>query len=62
MQRIVEESGDPCGFDAQSWTAKWLQDSVPALGGACPASYMGTLEGRMLIKSLLMQEQGGAYS
>lgn len=62
VQRIVNESGDPKGFDALDWTSTWLHESVPALGGARPIEYMGTPDGRMLIESLILQTQSGAYS
>jgi uncharacterized protein (DUF2384 family) len=62
VQRIVNESGDPTGFDALEWTRDWLHASVPALGGARPIEYMGTPDGRALIESLILQIQSGAYS
>lgn len=62
VQRVVAESGDPVGFDAFAWTTRWLGRSVPALGGACPAEFMGTSEGRALIATLVMRMQSGAYS
>lgn len=60
-QRIVSESGDPAGFDAHAWTMGWIQRSVPALGGARPADYMGTAEGRALLETLILRMQSGAY-
>ena len=33
VQKIVAESGQPDGFDAARWTADWLAESNPALGG-----------------------------
>ncbi|MGE0372650.1 MAG: antitoxin Xre/MbcA/ParS toxin-binding domain-containing protein [Reyranella sp.] len=62
VQRIVDESGNPEGFDAHAWTLKWIQERVPALGGARPIDYMGTAEGRALIETLILQMQSGAYS
>lgn len=62
VQRIVNESGDPVGFDARSWTVEWIHESVPALGGARPIDYMGTAEGRALVEALVLQMQSGAYS
>lgn len=62
VQRIVNESGDPVGFDARSWTVEWIHESVPALGGARPIDYMGTAEGRALVETLVLQMQSGAYS
>ena len=62
VQRIVDESGEPAGFDALSWTQRWLNEPVLALGGACPAEFMGTDEGRALVTTLVLQMQSGAYS
>ena len=62
VQRIVEESGNPVGFDARAWTVRWMQEPVPALGGACPIEYMRTAEGRALIETLVLRMQSGAYS
>lgn len=62
VQRIVNESGNPEGFDAHAWTLDWLTHPVPALGMARPAEYMQTEEGLVLVERLLLQVQSGAYS
>ncbi len=62
VQRIVAESGNPVGFDALSWTQRWLERPAPALGGARPADYMSTSEGRAVVEALIMRMQSGAYS
>lgn len=62
VQRIVSESGDAAGFDALTWTTRWLQRPSPALGGACPAEFVATSEGRALVAPLVMRMQSGAYS
>jgi uncharacterized protein (DUF2384 family) len=62
VQRVVVESGDPAGFDAAAWTARWLSRPVPALGGRCPMDYLDTQEGRALLETLIMRMQSGAYS
>lgn len=62
VQRIVNESGDPAGFDALVWTKRWLHRPAAALGGSCPAKYMTTPEGRALVESTIMRMQSGAYS
>lgn len=62
VQMMVEESGDPTGFDAAHWLADWLAKPLPALGGATPASYMDTFEGQKLVAELLSMSQSGAYA
>lgn len=62
VQTMVEESGDPTGFDAAHWVADWLAKPLPALGGATPASYMDTFEGQKLVAELLSMSQSGAYA
>lgn len=62
VRRIVEESGDPAGFDAALWVAGWLRTPVPALGGRSPVEYMDTAEGRAIVSRLVALMQSGAYA
>lgn len=62
VQSMVEQSGDPIGFDAARWLANWLSEPLPALTGATPASYMDTFEGQKLVAELLSMSQSGAYA
>lgn len=62
VQAMVEQSGQPAGFDAARWVADWLANPVPALAGATPASYMDTFEGQKLLADLLAQSQSGVYA
>lgn len=62
VQAMVEQSGDPAGFDAARWVSDWLSKPLPALGGATPASYMDTFEGQKLVTELLSMTQSGAYA
>ncbi|MDR7051493.1 putative toxin-antitoxin system antitoxin component (TIGR02293 family) [Duganella sp. 3397] len=62
VQNMVEESGDPKGFDAARWVSEWLTSPLPALAGATPASYMDTFEGQKLVAELLAMSQSGAYA
>jgi putative toxin-antitoxin system antitoxin component (TIGR02293 family) len=62
VNEIVKRSGDTQGFDAASWLASWLQQSVPALGGARPLDFIDTLEGQAMVSQLLARMQSGAYS
>ncbi len=62
VQRMVEESGQPEGFDAAAWVARWMDRPVPALGGMKPAELMDTAEGQGIVSNLLSRAQSGAYS
>lgn len=62
VEAMVEESGDPEGFDANAWLADWLRQPLPALGGEKPIDYLDTMKGQMLISKLLLRMQTGAYS
>jgi len=62
VQAIVEESGNPVGFDAAKWTAAFLLRSNPALEGKAPSEFLGTEEGQTLIENLILRVQSGAYS
>ncbi|PLC50266.1 hypothetical protein CR159_09395 [Pollutimonas subterranea] len=61
VQTMVEESGDPQGFDAAQWFAEWLDTPLKALSGKPPACFMDTAEGRDLLSKLLATAQSGAY-
>ena len=62
VQAMVEQSGDPTGFDAARCVSDWLSKPLPALAGATPASYMDTFEGQKLVAELLSMTQSGAYA
>ena len=62
VQSMVEQSGDPTGFDAARWVGGWLVNPLPALAGATPASFMDTFEGQKLVADLLSMSQSGAYA
>lgn len=62
VQHMVEDSGDPTGFDAHAWLQDWLTHPVPALGNYRPLDILGRPEGLELIRSLLSCTQSGAYS
>lgn len=62
VQAMVEQSGDPAGFDAARWLSGWLTNPLPALAGETPASYMDTFEGQKLVAELLSMSQSGAYA
>ncbi len=62
LQAIVEESGEPEGFDAPEWLSGWLREPLPAFGGARPISLLDTMEGQALVSDALARIQSGAYA
>jgi putative toxin-antitoxin system antitoxin component (TIGR02293 family) len=62
VESIVSESGSPEGFDAAKWTATWLEEPQPALGGQRPAELMDTAEGRAMVSDLVARMQSSAYA
>ncbi|CAB3803943.1 hypothetical protein LMG28688_05875 [Paraburkholderia caffeinitolerans] len=62
VQTIVEQSGEPKGFDAAEWLEHWLSHPNPSLGGALPADFLDTIEGQELLGTLIAQMQSGAYA
>jgi len=62
VERMVQESGNPEGFDARAWLKRWMASPIPALKGSTPANYMKTEEGRKLVVQILTMMQSGAYA
>lgn len=62
IEAIVEESGNPEGFEAPRWLSDWLREPLPALGGARPLELLDTMEGQSLVSKALGQAQSGAYA
>lgn len=62
VQTMVQESGDPHGFDAAKWVAQWLSEPLPALNGERPLEYLDTIEGQRMVSGLLAMAQTGAYA
>lgn len=62
VQAMVEESGQPAGFDAAEWVARWLEQPLPALGGQRPAELMDTPEGQTIVAQLVARMQSAAYA
>lgn len=61
MESMAQGMEEVEGFDARAWTSRWLREPVPALGGATPLDYMGTMEGQALVSDILARSQSGAY-
>ena len=62
VQTMVCESGDPEGFNAADWVARWIDRPLPALGGLRPAELMDTYDGQALVSSMVARMQNGAYA
>lgn len=62
VQAMVDQSGDPDGFDAARWLGAWLVNPASTLAGATPASYMDTFEGQRMLADLLAMSQSGVYA
>jgi len=61
VEVVVRDCGDGQGFAAGRWLASWLQRPNQALGGATPASYLDTAEGREQLGRLIGAQRSGAY-
>jgi putative toxin-antitoxin system antitoxin component (TIGR02293 family) len=61
VQDLVEEQGNPEGFDAAKWFYHWAEQPVPALGGRRPVELLDTKEGQQVVASLLASVRAGAY-
>jgi putative toxin-antitoxin system antitoxin component (TIGR02293 family) len=62
VQTMIEESGNPEGFNAAEWVARWIDRPLPALGGHRPAELMATCDGQALVSTVVARMQSGAYS
>lgn len=62
LEAMVEESGDPEGFDAPGWLSNWLREPLPALGGSRPIELLDTMEGQAVVSQALARMQSGAYA
>ncbi|MFC7738644.1 antitoxin Xre/MbcA/ParS toxin-binding domain-containing protein [Roseomonas sp. GCM10028921] len=62
VEAMVQESGDPAGFNATEWLSHWLNQPVPALGNTRPIEFMDTMEGQKLVSTVLARMQTGAFS
>ena len=61
VQKMVDESGRPDGFNAKSWVYTWLRTENMALGGRTPLSYLETADGQQLVSRALATTQSGVY-
>ena len=61
VHTMVCESGNPEGFNAAEWVARWIGRPLPALGGLRPAELMDTFDGQALVSSIVGRMQSGVY-
>ena len=61
VQNLVEECGDPEGFDAAEWLGTWAFSPNDSLGGHRPADYFDTVVGQEVISNLLSAIRYGIY-
>ena len=61
VEAVVRDCGDGQGFAAGRWLASWLQRPNQALGGATPAAFLDTAEGREQLGRLIGAQRSGAY-
>ncbi len=62
VQAMVQESGNPEGFNAAQWVSQWLEEPLAALGGQRPVELLDTAEGQAIVSNLLARMQSGAYA
>lgn len=62
VKTMVEQSGEPEGFDAALWVGQWLEQPNSALKGIAPAELMDTVEGQKVVANLLSMMQSAAYA
>lgn len=62
LESMIEESGDPEGFDAPEWLSTWLREPLPALGGVKPIDFLDTMEGQALLSRTLSQIQSATFA
>ena len=62
VQRMVEESGAPVGFDSWAWLDQWLLELAPAIGHRRPLDVLSKPGGLDLVRSYLLRAQSGAFS
>lgn len=61
VHTMICESGNPEGFNAAEWVARWIDRPLPAIGGLRPAELMDTFDGQALVSSIVDRMQSGVY-
>ena len=62
VEKMVQESGDPKGFDAAKWFGYWIQQPQAAFARKEPGELMDSSDGREAVSRLLAQMQSGTYA
>ena len=62
VETMVTRSGNPEGFDAAKWVARWIEQPSPALDGRKPADLMDTAPGQEIVANLVAMMESGAYA
>lgn len=62
VEKMVNEAGDPSGFDVRSWLDHLLMEEVRALGNRRPLDVLLEPNGVEMLSSLLLRAQSGAFS
>lgn len=61
VTKMVDESGNPAGFDVSAWLTTWMNTPVPALNGEKPIALVKTPTGVEQVKHVLQCMQSGSY-
>lgn len=59
VEVMIDESGDPTGFQSARWMRAWLEQEVLALGGRKPRDLLDTMEGQSVLSEMLASVQSG---
>lgn len=62
VETLVKASGNEDAFNASEWTAQWLGQPNPALGGQSPRRYLKTATGQAIVSDLIAQGASGSFS
>lgn len=54
VQRMVDETGNPMGFDARPWLDQWLSKLTPRLGDRLPIDVLREPGGLDAVRNALM--------
>lgn len=61
VQSMVENFGNPEGFDAAQWFRQWSETPNPALNNREPSDFLDTVTGQQYVSNLLRAMVDGAY-